>query len=81
MLNKPNDKQIASLARICRSPEGVDILGYMEDGLKRYHELLLNASGENLLRTQGAAKELKEFIDLMRDAPNLVEKARNAPGR
>lgn len=76
MLTRPDAQQLQALARLVRTSEGEVLLALLDTELRRLQLNLLDSSGEATPRLQGMAKEVAEILDLLRNAPQLAEKAR-----
>lgn len=76
MLTRPDAQQLQALARLVRTSEGEVLLSLLDTELRRLQLNLLDSSGEATPRLQGMAKEVAEILDLLRNAPQLAEKAR-----
>lgn len=77
MLTRPDANQIQALARLVRTPDAEVLLVLLDTELRRLQLNLLDSSGEATPRLQGMAKEVAEILDLLRNAPQLAEKARS----
>lgn len=77
MLTRPDANQIQALARLVRMPDAEVLLELLGTELRRLQLNLLDSSGEATPRLQGMAKEVAEILDLLRNAPQLAEKARS----
>ena len=77
MLTRPDANQIQALARLVRMPDAEVLLELLDTELRRLQLNLLDSSGEATPRLQGMAKEVAEILDLLRNAPQLAEKARS----
>lgn len=77
MLTRPDANQIQALARLVRMPDAEVLLVLLDTELRRLQLNLLDSSGEATPRLQGMAKEVAEILDLLRNAPQLAEKARS----
>lgn len=76
MLTRPDAQQLQAIARLVRTSEGEVLLALLDTELRRLQLNLLDSSGEATPRLQGMAKEVAEILDLLRNAPQLAEKAR-----
>lgn len=76
MLTRPDAKQLQALARLVKSDEGEVLLALLDTELERLTTNLLDASGETTLKLQGMAREVKDLIQLLRQSPELANKAR-----
>lgn len=76
MLTRPDAQQLKALARLVRSTEGEVLLALLDTELERLTTNLLDASGETTSKLQGMAREVKDLITLLRQSPELAEKAR-----
>jgi hypothetical protein len=77
MLVRPDSKEFQCLARMVQSPDGEVFMQLLDSELQRLTAALLDASGEQLLRVQGATKEVKELSSLLRNSPELAQKTRS----
>jgi hypothetical protein len=65
---------------LSRSSDGVELQKYLEAELQTTTDQLIDApDGQRYLRLQGRAKLLKEFLELLRVAPDAHHKLSNAP--
>ena len=76
MLTRPDAQQIQALARLVKSPEGEVLLKLLDTELNRLTTNLLDASGETTSKLQGMAREVKDLVELLRQSPELAQKAR-----
>lgn len=76
MLTKPDAQQLQALARISRSADGEVLKKFLETELDRLTTNLLDSSGEVTPKVQGMARQVKDLIVLLKQAPELAEKTR-----
>lgn len=76
MLTKPDAQQLQALARISRSSDGEVLKAFLETELDRLTTNLLDSSGEVTPKVQGMARQVKDLIVLLKQAPELAEKTR-----
>ena len=77
MLTKPEKGTINAIAQLARSPWGEEFLKYLDSELAATQDALLDApDGQRYLRLQGRGKLLKEILELVRKAPELLDKPR-----
>ena len=76
MLIKPDAKQFQALARISRSTDGEVLMQLLETELDKLTNNLLDSSIDTTPRVQGMARECKDILAMLRQAPELAEKTR-----
>lgn len=76
MLHKPDLKTIQALARIVRTSDGEVLVKFLESELQSTLEAMIDV--QDVGRFQGRARLLKDYVKLLRDAPQLAEKPNRA---
>lgn len=76
MLHKPDLKTIQALARIVRTSDGEVLVKFLESELQSTLEVMIDV--QDVGRFQGRARLLKDYVKLLRDAPQLAEKPNRA---
>jgi len=76
MLTRPDAQQIQALARLSSSADGEVFKALLETELDRLTTNLLDSSGDTTPKVQGMARECKDILELLRQAPALASKSR-----
>lgn len=75
MLIRPSDNEYLALARLVRTDDGKIYLGYLKRVLEDVKDRLLSADAETIIRRfQGRADALKDLVEALESAPDLVVK-------
>lgn len=74
-----SDSQLDFLARFQRSPEGKLLIEIYETELREWDVKLRNATGEDVYRLQGRAKQLEEMIERIAKPRKSVASVRPTP--
>lgn len=73
---RPDANQWKALARLVRSQEGEVLLSLLDTELQALQGHMLDASGDYIWKLQGASKSMSTLTKLLRQAPELADKAR-----
>lgn len=78
MLVKPSRQALRSLHSLSQSPSWVEVDKLFKDELQKSYEFLADSRDEQALRqVQGRVKLIREFLDVVREAPRLLEKLKD----
>lgn len=79
MITRPSTRTITTLGQLAKSPHGEELLKVLDSELETIKNALLDApDGQRYLRLQGRGKAIQEILDLLRKAPEAVDKTRAA---
>lgn len=82
MLTRPTEREILALARVFRSEDGDVLVGWLGRALNEVMERLVSADVDAFRKLQGRAESIKDFVEALESAPDLVVKLENrAKGR
>lgn len=76
MLTRPDKQQLHALARLSKSADGEVLKALLQTELDRLTTNLLDSSGETTPKVQGMARECKDILEMLRQAPELADKTR-----
>jgi len=75
MLTKLTDREILAFARLVRSDDGKVFMEYAKRALDDLKNRMITLEPESILRRhQGRAEQLKELVEALESAPDLVVK-------
>ena len=78
MLTKPTIQSLRGLYAISQGKSWQDVGKMFEDELQKSFEFLAESRDELALRQmQGRVQFIREFLDVVRDAPRLLEKLKD----
>lgn len=79
MLTKPSRQALRSLYSVSQSPSWVEIDKLFKEELQKSYEYLADSRDELTLRQlQGRIKLIQEFLDVVQEAPRLLEKLKDS---
>lgn len=77
MISEPTRSQLQALINVSRLPEWREVAGFLEAELQAATDVLVSHRDADVLRNhQGRAGLLREFKQLVADAPALLDKAK-----
>jgi predicted ester cyclase len=79
MLTKPKPMAVKALYSFSNHTGWDDVSKFFDDELAKVHEVLVSSPDEVTLRQmQGRAQFIREFLDLVANAPKVLEKLRES---
>ena len=82
MITRPTDHQWIALARLARSEDGLVLMGLLKAELQEVKDRTLVVDQETQIRQmQGRGQQLKDLVEAMERAPDLVVKLDNRATR
>lgn len=71
-------KLLEAIARLSRTPDGLMLLNFIDAEAQTWKNLLIDLPMDQVPKAQGKARVLQDLSRLLREAPELADKKRQA---